>query len=86
MISWTWARLVSLLIKKRRQASGLTFPKHPYQLLKLFHLSNLPDFLAKSAPASTRILPLSGTLHGVFRHWHKDFRPVVDQTKQVGSA
>ena len=33
-----------------------------------------------------RIHVLNGTLEDAFRHWHKGFRPVADQTQQVLSA
>jgi len=33
-----------------------------------------------------RIHVLNGTLEDAFRHWHKGFRPVADQTRQVMSA
>ena len=33
-----------------------------------------------------RIHVLNGTLEDAFRHWHKGFRPVADQTHQVMSA
>jgi hypothetical protein len=33
-----------------------------------------------------RIHVLNGTLEGAFRHWHKGFRPVADQTQQVMQA
>jgi hypothetical protein len=33
-----------------------------------------------------RIHVLNGTLEDTFRHWHKGFRPVADQTHQVMSA
>jgi hypothetical protein len=33
-----------------------------------------------------RIHVLNGTLEDAFRHWHKGFRPVNDQTQQVLSA
>src|ERR1017187_6153222 len=33
-----------------------------------------------------RVHVLNGTLEDEFRHWHKGFRPVADQTQQVLSA
>ena len=33
-----------------------------------------------------RVHVLNGTLEDAFRHWHKGFRPVADQTQQVLSA
>lgn len=33
-----------------------------------------------------RIHARNGTLEDAFRHWHKGFRPVTDQTPQVMSA
>ena len=33
-----------------------------------------------------RIHVINGTLEDAFRHWHKGFRPVVDQTQLVLSA
>jgi hypothetical protein len=33
-----------------------------------------------------RIHVLNGTLEGAFRHWHKGFRPVADQTQPVMQA